>query len=108
MKTTSQDFLEMDLKAQSGSIWTEEKAESTKYNHQNFKSIILKPDPVLYAVKESKFEYKNTIKEFIERHKLNEMTEDEAVIKLNELINKNTGMSSISLEERKIAELLLS
>ena len=48
------------------------------------------------------------IKEFIKRHKLNEMTEDEAVIKLNELINKNTGMSFISLEERKIAELLLS
>lgn len=108
MKTTSQDFLEMDLKAQSGSIWTEENEKSKKYKHQNFKPIILKPDPVLYSVKDLEVENKNSIKEFIERHKLNEMTEDEAVIKLNELINKNTGMSFISLEERKIAELLLS
>jgi hypothetical protein len=47
-------MLEMDLKSQSGSIWTDEKSElqkekkTTIYQRPDFGSITLDPDPVYY------------------------------------------------------------
>lgn len=56
--TTAKDWLEMDLKAQSGAIWTDEKSGMQKkkkiQNYENPKSptSILLPDPVKYGGKE--------------------------------------------------------
>lgn len=53
-KTTAQDWLQLDLKAQSGSIWTSEKSGLQKknkvkpYQAPKEKSQLLHPDPVLY------------------------------------------------------------
>jgi hypothetical protein len=46
-------MLEMDLKSQSGSIWTDEKTglqkeKTTIYQRPDFGSITLDPDPVYY------------------------------------------------------------
>ena len=47
-------MLEMDLKTQSGSIWTDEKSglqkenKITNYQILDFKPHILKPDPIYY------------------------------------------------------------
>lgn len=57
-KTNEQEWaelmLKMDLQSQSGSIWTNEKSELQKekkptiYQHPDFGSITLDPDPVYY------------------------------------------------------------
>lgn len=52
-RTTAKDWLDMDLKSQSGSIWTDEKARMLKknrnYSSNNSKPMILKPDTVKYG-----------------------------------------------------------
>lgn len=52
--TTAKDWLEMDLKGQSGAIWTNEKKveNKKKYVTQKFSGMILKPDPVKYGGKQ--------------------------------------------------------
>jgi len=56
--TTAKDWLEMDLKAQSGAIWTEENVENKpvekkkSYINPEFHPTILKPDPIFYSGKE--------------------------------------------------------
>ena len=53
-KTTAKDWLQLDLKAQSGSIWTSEKSRLKKknkvkpYQAHKEKSHLLHPDPILY------------------------------------------------------------
>lgn len=57
-KTNEQEWaelmLKMDLQSQSGSIWTDEKSELQKekkptiYQHPDFGSITLDPEPVYY------------------------------------------------------------
>ncbi|WP_175623331.1 hypothetical protein [Chryseobacterium schmidteae] len=53
-KTTAQDWLQLDLKAQSGAIWTSEKSRLLKknkakpYQAPKEKSHLLNPDPELY------------------------------------------------------------
>lgn len=53
--TTSDDFLKMDLKAQSGSIWTDEISKAKK-NHKKYKNNTIAPsiltDPAFYNGKE--------------------------------------------------------
>ena len=54
-KTTTKDFLKMDLQMQSGSIWTDEKSKLQKekeYKTPHFPPMILSPDPVKYGDKE--------------------------------------------------------
>jgi len=52
-RTTAIDWLDMDLKSQSGSIWTAEKARMLKknrnYSSNNSKPMILKPETVKYG-----------------------------------------------------------
>ena len=50
-KTTSEDFLKMDLEMQSGSIWTDEK-KGTKYNIENEITASILTDPAFYNGKE--------------------------------------------------------
>lgn len=54
--TTAQDWLEMDLKAQSGAIWTDEKTglqkEKKNYTIPISEPQLLKPDPIYYNGKE--------------------------------------------------------
>lgn len=53
--TTAQDWLEMDLKAQSGAIWTKENSEDKPmrkkkiYTNPEIPPTILKPDPIKYG-----------------------------------------------------------
>lgn len=52
--TSSRDWLDMDLKSQSGAIWTENsnnKKPKKKYKNPNIKNTLLKPDPVKYGNK---------------------------------------------------------
>ena len=55
-KTSSKDWLEMDLKAQSGAIWTDEKSNNLQkekgYQPPKDQAGILAPDPVQYGGKE--------------------------------------------------------
>lgn len=53
-KTTAKDWLKMDLKAQSGSIWTDEKSKLQKKNKYKISesAMVLKPDPIKYGGKE--------------------------------------------------------
>lgn len=55
-KTTTKDFLKMDLQMQSGSIWTDEKSNNLQkekeYQPPKDQPGILAPDPVKYNGKE--------------------------------------------------------
>lgn len=53
-KTTTKDWLKMDLKAQSGAIWTDEKSKLQKKNKYKISesAMVLKPDPIKYGGKE--------------------------------------------------------
>ena len=51
-KTSAKDWLDMDLKSQSGSIWKDDPVKSrkeNKYKVQHHSAIILNPDPVRYG-----------------------------------------------------------